>query len=497
MSTLHTEDFSGSINQNASPNLLAVNQSPLIVNCSQDQTGIIGMRLGSTLFADTISGAGSIQGGACYIKDDGTYTPIVFAGGNLYEYNSGTDVWDLKQSNVVATDSTVECTNYLNTFYFIGSGDTEYLQTWDGTTLATVSGNIEGSYLAASTGRLVCGGGSGTTPRRWFYSNANSATFTVGVDYIDTDLPGTAIVPLGESAPFLIFDNDSLYIVDVNRATSRKLDDFGCSSHRSAKVIQGHAIWLGRGGIFMFSATDAYPTKISTTIENELTNDALFNQISGTGFTNAAAGIWRNKYMLSVGDLSSTVGGETLNDCMLVFDIKQVNWTVRTYTANGLGAEFIIYKDTSGDYAIYSASRDTKSVYKLEIADTYTDEDSTGATNAYTSIYRTKHHNFAGARRYSSIGFEVAKRLKRGYVQYYAAGTITYSYCFDGASSYTNLSTISASVAGQDWDYETMNAPTNNNFKTVSLEFRTTSNFRIYQFDMNIIASGDAELQAV
>lgn len=497
MATVTYNDFSGGVNQYLSPELLKDEEIVFGSNITLDNIGNVGHRLGDDLIgdSDTSTNIGVSRGGAVFNKSDDSNELLRVNGGDLEGYNTATDDWDEIQTNIYNSASNVEFANHNQKIYMIGSGDTEYLKSYDGTTVATVSGNIAGKYLAAGSTRLCVGNDQDNNqPQRIYYSETLSETFDTDNDFIDLDDPVSGIVSLGESAPFLGFTKFDMYIFDPDTGESRKISGFGCTSHRSIKVIQGNAIWLSYEGIFRFSGTEAYPVKISDKVENWNTYDAVFNQISGTGFTSAAAGVWRNKYFISLGNLSSTVLGETLNDCWLVYDIHKRAWTIETHTPNGAGAWFDVWVNTNNIQVLVSGSRDNRRVYQIHKPSTYTDDNSTGAGQAVTATMISKLWEFGGkGSKYS--GPEDRKNLDYGYMKLSTNTDLDIDVALDGASSFSDWSSTGITPAGFNWNRIQLSAFQNNDFYAMQYKLSGSGNWLLYEFSADIVSREDTEIK--
>lgn len=390
----------------------------------------------------------------------------------------------------VNTSSKVSFANYLGRLYFIGSAEADYLKYTDGAAFYSVTGNIAGKYLTAGNDRLVVAGDG----RRNYYSNVGTDTFTTASDYIDFDAPTTGITSLGENAPFLGYDQDSMYIFDPNTGSSRPVKGgFGCVSHRTIKVIQGAAIWLNRDGFYMFSGDMAYPRKISTAIENNVTYDAIFNKIDGAEFAIAAAGTYKNKYYCSVGNLSGTVKGETLNDCWIVFDIRQNTFHVRTYTTNGAGLDFTNWMANDGTEYFLCGARDDESVYKVDINNLYTDDTGAGVATAFSALYQSKHFEFTG----NGVGPEVGKVLNALHLKLDTAAALTVKYALNGDDTYSAWSTTGTTAAGKNWHREEIApfATGAGDVKELSVQVSGTGQWALHDIGFDIQTTGGTQLQ--
>jgi hypothetical protein len=494
MSIFMVNDFSGSTNQHTAPHLLANNQSPFDLNIIRDEDGAIAHRFGSSLLAVAGSGGSKVQGMGIYHDSDGNEIPCVIVNGNFYAYDEDDEEFDLVSSNVVATSSTVDFTEYIGRLYFIGSGNAEYLKYYDGSSISTVSGDIQGQYLTQGNNRLLAGGGlSADAPRRIFFSNAGTDTFTTGSDFLDLDEPVTGLAVLGESNPFVAFGRSTTYVFDPNTSYSKKIsEDIGCTSHRTIGSIQSHVIFLSLSGIYRFSANEAYPIKISTLVENETETNGFFNKIPESGFNSASAIVLRNKYFLSVGDLSGTIGGETLNDFMFVFDIKQLVFSHRNYKANDIGSCFSRYLGKDGTEKLIAGGRNSGGVFVMDEPGTYNDVDENGTGSAVEAIYRSKHFEFSTGS--GKTGIETTKIVQAGFLKFFSDKSLTINFSKNGAETYTSWTNSGTTPSGDSWSWDRYSPFSDSNFKTLSFEVRGTGKWKIYAFGLDLSGKAHAEI---
>ena len=497
MSDFIYNDFSGTTNQHSAPHLLQNNQAEYDINIVRDVDGAIAHRLGSRILAGVGGGVtGEIQGAGIYTNSSGVQTLCIVAGGNFYKFNTTTNAFDLVSSSVVSTSSTVEFKPYIGKLYFIGSGGTEYLKSYNGSSISTVSGNIVGTFLEVSNSRLYVGGGiNAANPRRIFFSNVGNDTFTTASDYVDLDATVTGLKSLGESNPLLGFDTETITVMDPAQSYSRKIEgNFACLSHRSIQNLQGHAIFLARDGFYRMSSVEAYPIKISTPVENQVTYDAFFNRISQNGFKTAAAFVRGNKYYCCVGDLTSDVKGESHEDFWFVMDLKQVTWQHRTYSANGLGAVFIDYVNDSSDTRLALAgSKDAPIMYEFEVENLYTDEDTNGDEQSVTAKYRTKYFEIPIGSQ-GSAGVETQKTLTKGFVKFKADSALTMKYSKDASGIYSSWTTTTVTNNSVGYEWNALSPFRDPSFKSLSVGVEGTGNWILYSLGFNISPNRNDQL---
>lgn len=477
MGVLWLTDFSGSTNQHSSPALLAANQAQVLVNISQTQDGSWSHRLGTDLVFDLVAGAAAVKGLHAYNKSDGTYYLHMVEAGNLRVVNEVTSAWDSQDAALFNAASTVEFANFIDKHYLIGSGATEYLSyATEAGAASVVDGNIVGKYLASNGTYLMV---AGDPLLKSYWSGVAAETFDTTRDVVNHDAPATGIVAFGSGKPFVIFTENDYTIVNPTSGFTEQVKGFGCPSHRAIAVIGGHLVWPSRQGncFYRLGPNDSYPTEISRLISNDLTVDAIMNRIAGTSWATMAAGVTNDRYLCSIGNLSSTVKGQTLNDAVVELDFAQNSWKVHTMTTGGIGSVFAEFVDTDGMRELYAGSNDTKAVYQLEKVGVYTDDNSAGATSTVTSLARTMHYRFTNKGE-EAINMKDVEKL---HFLYSAAGAITVKFSLDGNQTYNTLPvTLPATTAGMDWEWTYIDMEADGQCKSISLEISTTGNFSIY-----------------
>lgn len=477
-------DLSGGQNQHTAPGLLNENQTQINLNSSQSQDGSVSHRLGTELYLDLIAGDGPVQGLHMYNKGDGTYYFHSVMNGDLMVGNEVNSEWDVQSAGVVFATSKVSFTNFIDRHYFIGDGATDYLKYATETGAATqVSGPISGKYVASNGAYLMVAGDSS---RKNYWSNLASDTFTTASDFVYTQTPATGVVAFGNNKPFIVFTTDDFTIIDPSTGYTERVDGFGCESIRSIINLRGYLIWPSRRGetYYMLGPNDAYPSDIGLTNKNDITKNAFINRIVGSNWTESAAGVKSNRALWSFGDLSSTVRGQTLDDAALEMDFAQQNWRSQSFSAGGIGSVFAEFINSSGEIDLYAGSRDNNAVYKLEVEDVYTDDDSTGTPQTVTGVMRSKHYVVQ-----DSKTKEVSlKRFHALHFKYKSAGTVAVKYSLDGNTTYTPLGNGLPQTTGgvQSYDYKYAVMPLGKEGKTISIELSYTGQCDIHAIGFEV-----------
>jgi len=317
----------------------------------------------------------------------------------------------------------------------------------------------------------------------------NTDELLIMYDFVDIDEAVTAGCSLGEQTPFLIFSKSDAYVYDPSADYVRKMSGFGCVSGKNLQVISGNAIWASYDGVYRYASGMAYPVKISLPLENELTFDKIWNKTTKAGLDASAAWTDSNKYYLSVGNLSGTVDGQTLNDVMLVFNFNQQAWQLRTYTANGLGYCFAEFVDATLGRVKLSGSRDDTALLRWDVINVYTDDDLEDAPIAYTALYRTKHFEYRA--------FEKSKIILEGHMKGYIGTAIGVKVSLSGSQTYVDWTTTDTTPAGYDWHYMTLAPLYPNTCKSISLEFSGTGKWYIYNVGLDLKTEETSNLNRV
>ena len=393
--------------------------------------------------------------------------------------------------NAFATASKVSFANYKDKLYMIGSAAGDYLQSTDGALLSTVSGNITGKYLTAGNNRLMVAGDDNKT----YYSGVDNETFDTTNQVLKTDNATTGIGTLGDLSPFVAFDNKNMYVFDPNTDTSRTIEDFPCVAHASISVIQGNMFWLNNDGVYYYNTGMAFPVKISTLVENNVTYDALMNQVDKTKYTDAVGESFHNKYYLNLGGLQSgsTVKGQSLDNIWLIYDTRLLSFTIYTYDSGILGVYATTFRNSSGVEELIMASKGDEALFKAEVDSLYTDDDSAGATNAVTGLYRTKYYDLSGK---GSMP-EALKKLNKIYLKVKATAALTVNQAIDGSTTYNSYKTTGTTTAGSDWHWEKLTPPALSDVSAFGLEITGTGNWTLDTASIDFESKETSGLQPI
>jgi hypothetical protein len=390
----------------------------------------------------------------------------------VFVSKTGTDQFNFvrgvvsSSSGMVLTISSALFNDSMNGWeiYNITEGQTAYIESVTSTTTATLTG------ISALT------------------SWTSSDTVIMMADYFDFDGTVTGITSLGEQAPALVFTKSDAYILDPISRYSRKMEGFGCSSHKNISVIQGNAIWANLNGVYRMSSSMSYPQKISLPLENEVTLNKVWNKITLAGMNASASWSDGNKYYLAIGDLSGTVDGVTLNDVVLVYNFNHQGWQIRTYTTNGIGYCFGEFNNGTSR-VLLAGSRDRKTLYQFEVPDVYTDDTYEGTATDYEALYRTKHFEYKS--------FSSEKQILDGYVKGLFNTTNDIKIALSGADTYSAWTTLEATAANFDWGYQRLSPLTPSVCKSFSIEVSGTGKWILYAIGLDIKEKSSSNLKSI
>lgn len=352
--------------------------------------------------------------------------------------------------------------------------------TWDGDTIEMY---ISAKYLAVNGAYMVLSHNP-VFPRRSYWTGLDTDTINVGTDYFITSLPPTGVSSFGNGRSFIIFTADNYLVCDPATLYTNQVDGFGCVSHRSIQTIKGSVIWADNDAIYMLSANSSFPTDISASIKNDLTGNAIMNQIAVGNLSVVASGIIDSRYFLALRNLSSTVKGQTLNDCVIEIDVLRGNWTAHTYEAGGLASVFAEFTDANGTN-LYAGSYDNGTVYRLEYPDTYVDDNRTGGDNTVNSLFRTKNFVFLD----NKTGEIIKKLVKKIHFKYRSTGTINIAYAVDAYNgTFTDIG-VDLPATDSDYDWELNYIELGVECHSFCLEITSASDFAIYAIGLEVEAT--------
>jgi len=414
-----------------------------------------------------------------YATETGNHTKVVVATGTVAAgstgstlvastgiFNSGM-VGFLVTNTTETPDQTRTITAYMDSTTV--TVDTAINDGWDGDTIEIY---MDGKYLANNDAYMVVAG-STVQPLRTYATTLDSDDFDVAADYVRTNTPPTGVASFGNGREFIVFTSNNYVTWNPKNNQVTVVDKYGCSSHRSIQNLNGVLIWFDRGHFYRLAYNESFPTKISLPMTNEANNDAILDQMPSTNYEVVASGVDGNSYFARLGNLSSTVKGVTLNDCIVEIDVSTEGWKAHTYTAGGVGSVFANFIDSDGARGLYAGSVDNGAIYKMNVQGTYTDDDSAGAAQAVNSTIITKQYEFGDKEVYMD------KDTKMIHQKYYAAATINMDYAVNGSTTFADLKTLP--IITDDWEWKAIKMVSPSFAKSLTLKYQTTGNFVIHE----------------
>lgn len=475
---LWVNDLSGSMNEATAPHLLGDNQFKLLLNVSQDELGALAHRLGTDQVLGTISGTAPVKG-------LGTFKPItttqlnylhMVTDGDLYVSNEAGGVWDLQESNAFNVNSNINMVNFMGRHYILGSLDYLKWATESGTT-TTVSGDIEGEFIATNGAYLMVAGG---VVAKW--SGVGTDTFDAE-DYINISGPCTGIGSLGAGRPFIVFTDHSYTIVDPANTTSDEINvGIGCISHKTIQNLRGYIVFLGIDGLYMMGLNDSFPVNITRTLRDDWSKDAVFDQINiGTNFGRAASAVIGDKYYCAIGNLRNPISGYQIDDCVVEFDIASQTSKIHSFYFSDLTNVMTTFKDQNGINSIYAGDKTFKAVYRLFTEDKFTDDIFNGTSTEITARVITKDYAFVN----KNSNVVSMQNIASLHFKYYAESALTLKFSLDGKVAYDTAS-FNLPVTNSDYKWEWKEFAFGKECKTISLDISGTGKWAIYGFGFEI-----------
>jgi len=313
----------GGLNIHTSPFLHQPGELISCINVDPNPHGAKETRLGYQTYLGTANGSAVTDMFSFYKNDGTTFWNYRLSGGTIYSSNQGTGTWT---PTVLGTTSATKIgTAVLGDKLFIGDGINPIKYTSDGTTFGTMALAPTGQFLAEYQKRIYVAGTASTL----FYSTSLDGTnwSTSGTaDSSSFDIGG------GGKLGRIFVANDRLNITKNNQRLYR-WDGYslltvptnqGPTSPYSLGEIENYWFWLNRNGYMSYYG--AMPEIISIPIEHQITNQGDTGGITGSLFTTAPGIAHRYQYFASVGDVSEDLAGETITNCVHVYDYIHNEW---------------------------------------------------------------------------------------------------------------------------------------------------------------------------
>lgn len=473
------EPLGGGMNQKVEGAQIPFGEAKLLYNITHDNLGSWTSRKGITLAATTLVGTGGTQGLTSYLKLFGPNTVLYAGDRNLYFYNGVDTLTQIGADDQFQSGAKVNFCNFLNRAYIFSSSSADIVKYTDGTSIFNL-GSTTNQFSAKwgiSAQNTLWIGGIASNPDRIYvslYDEGNNTptdqmwndgqSFPTSTRFFTVDGANTGMMSFKDQA--YAFTDHSLWTFDIQSLEQfsgpQKRLDIGCVAHRTIAVDPklGIAMWTdGKRGVYFWTgAGDPY------NVAEKITNydDAVMDLIQDGNIAEMDASIFDGKYFLSLGDLSNA-GLSYYQDAQLVYDIAANKWSIRNTDMAALTSQRV----ASGVVKLYGGSRDTLSLYEMEV-ESDVDQDQGGNNVEIGGTIQTK--DFGGE--FGQIGDE--KMWDEVRVAY--SGTsdnVVVGFALDGSDTYTDFFNLSAAVSNRDTRHKML--PRSCKSQTISLQFNWTS----------------------
>jgi len=260
-----------------------------------------------------------------WTKNDGTTLFNYRASGTkLYYSTQGTGAWTVCGNGTIASGAHVMHTVLDNTLMICdGAGSTRHSTngtSFTNTTLAPVAVDLveyqNRIYAAGTVSNLFYS--TFGTPTDW---STDSSSLTIpGAGKLSNSIKAAdRVVTIKNSGLLHRWDGDSLLDLASN---------LGYSSPYSIDQSEGYYFGLNRLGVFGFEG--ARPKILSNKVQKLIYNDDG-NGIAGTTFDNAAGGVHKYDYYLSIGTVTDDVTNVQIADAILKYNFQLNEWSTYKY----------------------------------------------------------------------------------------------------------------------------------------------------------------------
>lgn len=343
----------GGLKTNVSPFLYRSTETPYSVNVRTDTE--LGSLTKATQYSQYINDAGNnaIQGIFPFEAADSTKKLFMASNGVIYEDDAGT--WTSRDTGL-STSAKFESAMFYDKVY-VTNGVDNLRYSSNGTTWNTVA--LTPKYVDVFRNRLYSANFGGSDRNKFKYSDLGDGTTTNNTVATIED----AITGLKATFNYVYFFTakdfwrwDEAYLV--------KVDNIGCTSHRSIQAGNGLLFFANKEGVWVTDGNR--PELISRPVQYwwDGITDANFDDLNGVFFD--------NEYYLWVGTSQSEA------NVVLVYNTLYQNWRVMTgwpsnvmaTWTNGTDSQDLYFGNNTADSLVY-------------IADTSYDQGATVVTATY------------------------------------------------------------------------------------------------------------------
>ena len=328
------------------------NAAAELLNIDIDRIGIRSKRKGYVLIADDL-GSVKIAGLSSFNPSGGSRLLAAESNGTVYTWDGLASVWTSSKDGLTAQDQSdlVVAGNKIfrlsqtdDIWSFNGSTWTDELNT--NTDFPKVK-----MALWTSTQRMLAAN-SVAYPHFLYYSNSGDPqtwdrttnAYKIGQNNADGV---TGLIEFTNSE-VITFTNDAMYLLDISNTdatkwTQAKIADIGCIAHRTVKQMGEDVLFLSSDGVRSI-AQSAQDKKRGVSLPLSYPIQDWIDRINWQYVSNACAGVWQDKYYLSVPI------DTTYNSYTFVF-------SRRAFEANGNKGGWTIYENCKfNDYAMQAFS---------------------------------------------------------------------------------------------------------------------------------------------
>lgn len=322
------EDFSGGIDDTTASHLLALNESPEIINFwSLAQFGILVKRHGyAKLNTDALASA-AICGLTKYFTVAGGAWTVAACGYNLYSITDAGVSADIVTGTLSATGNETHFLTINDLLYFCNGNATDRYMKWDGSTAVTSanatgptdSGNVTVKHIFWDSimNRMWAIGG-GVWGSKAYYSGILLPEAWSGYESFSPDDGDALVCGCCTSSRRLFFKSRSIFALYGSAPSeffkTKIQSDYGTDAPRSVVVDGDDVYFFGSDGRFHLLSGNK-PIVISFKVDNTCRNisKSMRAKVAGT------------KYYHYI--LWSYADGASVNNKVLVYDTRTGSWS--------------------------------------------------------------------------------------------------------------------------------------------------------------------------
>jgi len=285
-------------------------------------------------------------------------------GANLWKAKTDLSAWDTPALKTNCSNAIFDNATFFDKVY-MGNGSN--MLSYDGSTLATMTGAPTFTVIEAHKTRLWCN--DSTEPTLVYYTDfdINGVPTVLNTDHyirISED-SGDKVKGLARILTHLVVANEfstyAIYGSSIDDFTKILIGPVGAVNNRSIANVNERVYLLSQDGIYGYAGSGIQPVSFDLGRFEDIVNTARLSYSCAIGYNNC--------YWLAI-----AAKGSTSNDIVLIYDTMTRKWVIVKYP-------FSINQFCLDGNDLYCATADKK-VYKLE---TGTLDDSTAITSNWIS----------------------------------------------------------------------------------------------------------------